>query len=101
MMFTGTTMIGTVSVNVRGIENGRPADGILNESERGTGKESAGRKESPLIAVHVTDSLIAVLMAHNEGICKRMAARVQSQLCNLEGGEGGWCSEYVNCLSSL
>jgi len=48
-------MIGTVSVNVRGTENGKPADGILNGSERGTGKESAGRKESPLIAVHATN----------------------------------------------
>jgi len=48
-------MIGTVSVNVRGIESGRPPDGILNGSVRGTGKESAGRKESPLIAVHATN----------------------------------------------
>jgi len=55
MLFSGTTMIGTVSVNVRGIESGRPPDGILNGSVRGTGKESAGRKESPLIAVHATN----------------------------------------------
>lgn len=48
-------MIGTVSVNVKGTEKGRPADGILNGSERGTGNESAGRKESPLIAVHATN----------------------------------------------
>jgi hypothetical protein len=48
-------MIGTVSVNVRGIENGRPPDGILNGSERGRGKESAERKESPLTAVHATN----------------------------------------------
>jgi hypothetical protein len=48
-------MIETVNVNVRGIENVRLVDGILNGNERGTEKESAGRKESPLIAAHVTN----------------------------------------------
>jgi len=48
-------MIGTVSVSVRGTENGKLADGILNGSVRGTGKESAGRKESLLIAVRATN----------------------------------------------
>lgn len=48
-------MIGIVSVNARGIENGRPLDGILNGNERGTEKENAGRKENPHIAAHVTN----------------------------------------------
>lgn len=48
-------MIGIASVNVRGIENGRPLDGILNGSGRGTEKESAERKENPHIAAHVTN----------------------------------------------
>jgi hypothetical protein len=47
-------MIGIVSVNVRGIENGRLLGGILNGNERGTEKESAERKGSPHIAAHVT-----------------------------------------------
>lgn len=48
-------MIETGSVNVRGIENGRPPDEILNARERGTENVNVGRKESPLIAAHVTN----------------------------------------------
>lgn len=55
MLVSGTTMIETGSVNVRGIENGRLPDEILSGSERGTENENVGRKESPLIAVRVTN----------------------------------------------
>lgn len=55
MLVSDTTMIETGSVNVRGIENGRLLDEILNGSERGTENENVGRKESLLIAAHVTN----------------------------------------------
>lgn len=45
-MKTGTITIGTVSVNVSGIEN---------SSDRGPGKECAGSKKSSVIAVHATN----------------------------------------------